>query len=187
MALFMETIVVAGNPDYFRFILNWIDMPELSLDDPRAKYQAGMFIRYLAKRIGPQFINDVWMDSEKYEPPLEALERILEKYESDRKLISSTESDVFASGYCMEPYFLWDHERKAPAPDIYIGCGERAVCESTVLRPQVPTDAGVSSPTIFESHGTLNHLACNYYRYYLTANSNSVRFQLTTAPSPDGT
>lgn len=186
MAVFMETVVVPGNPDYFRFILNWIDMPELSLDDRRARYQAGMFIRYLAKRIGPNFINEVWMQSKKNETPLIALERVLQKYDPGRKLISSNEPDIFASGYCMEPYFLWDHESKGHAPDIFVRYGERAVCESSVLRLPT-TEESVSSTDLYESEGTLDHLACHYYRYYVTASVSGVRFQLTTTPFLDST
>jgi len=179
MAVFLETVVASGNPDYFRFIINWIDMPELSLDDPRGKYQAGMFVRYLSKRIGLEFINDVWMNSKKKEKPLEALERILPKYKKGLKLVSSSpyKPDLFASGYCMEPYFLWDHESAGHAPDVFMRYGERAVCASNILRPQQP----------LVTKGVLNHLACSYHRYYLKGNISSINFQLTTTALADGT
>jgi hypothetical protein len=155
-AVFMETRVLAGNPDYVRFLMNWIDMPEVPLDHSSAKYQAGMFVRYLAKRLGNEFVNDVWVSSEEKEDPLKTIQRLL----GDRFEVVSSDphvQDLFASGYCMDPYFLWDHESAGLATDVFTRYGERAISESCSLR------AGSSA---WETEGFLDHLACRYYRIY---------------------
>lgn len=167
-AVFMETLAVAGNPNYIRFLKNWIDMPEVPLDHPNAKYQAGMFLRYLAKRLGHSFINDVWTQSAPAEEPLQAMQRLLPP---GITLISPNPNvrDLFASGYCMDPFFLWDHESAGLAPEIFARYGERAVTDSLVLRPG---QVGVTD-------GTLDHLACRYYRFYLKGEILRVKVALT--------
>ncbi|MFL6334712.1 MAG: DUF6055 domain-containing protein [Pyrinomonadaceae bacterium] len=156
LAVLMEMIVAAGNPDYFRFLMDWIDSPQMPVNDPDSKYQAGMFIRYLSKRLGLEFINDVWQNSEPGEGPLEALTRLMPAGET---LVSSDPEvrDLFASGYCIDPYFLWEHASVSLAPDVYVRFGERAVSESLML----PDDSGKTV------EGALDHLACRYYRFYL--------------------
>jgi hypothetical protein len=158
LAVLMEMIVAAGNPDYFRFLMDWIDSPQMPVNDPDSKYQAGMFIRYLSKRLGCEFINDAWQKSRPEEGPLKALERLMPNGE---KLVSADPDvrDIFASGYCIDPYFLWEHASVSLAPDVYVRFGERAVSESLVL----PSDDGKTV------EGVLDHLACRYYRFYLRA------------------
>ncbi|MCI0489895.1 MAG: DUF6055 domain-containing protein [Blastocatellia bacterium] len=172
MALFMETLVVPGNPDYCRFLMNWIDMPEISLDDIHAKYQAGMFIRYLSKRIGNEFINDVWTKSRETEKPLEALVRLMP---AGKIFLSHDPSvkDIFASGYCLDSYFLSDHGRAFLSPEVFIRYGERAVSESAVLKPD----------SIWEIMDSLDHLACRYYRFYLKGQVPKLRVSLRASDS----
>lgn len=161
LAVLMEMLVGAGNPDYFRFLMDWIDSPEMPLDDPAGKYQAGMFIRYLSKRLGLEFVNDVWVKSAPEEKPLEALERLM----PDGQRFLSADSavrDIFASGYCIDPYFLWEHASVSLAPDVFVRYGERAVTESLTL----PASNG---QTIDDE---LDHLACRYYRFYLKGGTN---------------
>lgn len=156
LAVLMEMLVGAGNPDYFRFLMDWIDSPEMPLDHPAGKYQAGMFVRYLSKRLGLKFVNDVWVKSAPEEKPLEALERLM----PDGQRFLSADSavrDIFASGYCIDPYFLWEHASVSLAPDVFVRYGERAVTESLTL----PASNG---QTINDE---LDHLACRYYRFYL--------------------
>lgn len=174
-AVFMETFVVAGNPDYVRFLKNWIDMPEIPLDHPNAKYQAGMFVRYLARRLGPAFINDVWTQSAAGEGPFQAIQRLLPP---PHTLISSDPAvrDLFASGYCMDPFFLWDHESAGLAPEVFARYGERAITDSLVLRP------GSRGTT----DGALDHLACRYYRFYLKGDISKVRVALTPEGAANG-
>jgi hypothetical protein len=168
-AVFMETLAVAGNPDYVRFLKNWIDRPEIPLDHRNARYQAGMFVRYLAKRLGHQFVNEVWTKSKASERPLEAIQRMLA---SNQVLISPDPNvkDLFASGYCMDPFFLWDHASAGLAPDVFARFGERAITDSLVL------SAGAPAQT---TDGVLDHLACRYYRFYLRGDVSKVWIALT--------
>jgi hypothetical protein len=173
-AVFMETLVVAGNPDYCRFLMNWIDIPETSLDDLNAKYQAGMFIRYLAKRFGYYFINDVWTKSMSTELPFEALDRLMP---NQQKFISSdpNDRDVFASGYCIDPYFLWDPASACLAPEVLVRYGERTVSETfSLIRGQN-----------VQAISKLNHLACRYFRFFIGDAITSIEFTVqTSAPRP---
>lgn len=156
MAVLMEMLVAPGNADYFRSLIDWSDNPQIPINDPDGKYQAGMFIRYLSKRLGLEFINDVWTKSDPEEGPLEALQRLMPGGE---KLVSADPEvrDLFASGYCIDPYFIRENTSVSLASDVYIRFGERAVSESLEL----PSDNGRSIG------GTLDHLACRYYRFYL--------------------
>lgn len=156
MAVLMETLVVAGNPDYFRYLTDWIDAPEMSLDEPEENYQSGMFLRYLYQSLGPDLINDVWTKSDAGEGPLDALKRFAGK--RGRALSSPLPwvDDIFGSGYCIDPYFMWDHASVTTVPDLLVRFGERAVSQSCVLKP----GAGC------KIEDSLNHLSCRYYRLY---------------------
>ena len=163
LAMLMEMLVSPGNPDYFRFLTNWIDMPEMSLDDPDAHYVSGMFVRYLSKKMGCAFVNDVWMKSEEQETPLETLERLMPE---GQRFISANpdEEDLFASGYCIDPYFIWDHGHPGVAPDVFLRYGERAISESRFLKAKANS----------EIEGFLDHLACRYYRFFLKSDVRSL-------------
>jgi hypothetical protein len=151
LAILMEILVGKGNTDYFRFLMDWIDRPEMSLDHPMGKYHAGMFVQYIFNRLGLEFVNDVWMKSNPEESPLEALERLMPE---GKRFFSSdtTVRDIFASGYCFEPYCLQNH-----ASDVFTRFGERAVSAS--LRLPLANGEPVDDQ--------LDHLACRYYRFYL--------------------
>lgn len=168
LAVLMEMLVASGNPDYFRFLMDWIDVPEMSLDDPDGHYQAGMFTRYLAKKMGLDFVNNVWIKSKIKESPIEALERMMP---ANQKFISADpgEQDIFASGYCIDPYFIWEHASASIAPDVFLRYGERAISESKLLH--AGTQAHIS--------GQLNHLACRYYRFFLKSNISRVQIDFT--------
>lgn len=163
LAMLMEMLVAPGNPDYFRFLTNWIDMPEMSLDDPDAHYASGMFVRYLSKKMGCEFVNDVWMKSKPQETPLETLERLMPE---GQRFISANpdDDDLFASGYCIDPYFIWDHGHPGVAPDVFLRYGERAISESCFLKAQANS----------EIQGFLDHLACRYYRFFLRSDVRSL-------------
>jgi hypothetical protein len=177
IAVLMEMIVASGNTDYFRFLMNWIDMPEVSLDDPRGKYQAGMFVRYLSRRLGVEFVNNVWTKSLPGETPLDALARLTP---AGQTFISPNPdvSDIFASGYCIDPYFMWDHGCAALAPDILLRYGERAVAESLVMRR--------GDKETVEGR-LLNHLACSYYRFYLRGGATRLTLSLYITDAPQAT
>jgi hypothetical protein len=169
-AVFMETKVLAGNPDYVRFLMNWIDMPETPLDHSSAKYQAGMFVRYLAKRLGNEFINNVWVNADPRDDPLTAIQKLL----GNRFRVvdpDPTVQDLFASGYCMDPYFLWDHESAGLATDVFTRYGERAISESCGLREGSP---------MWSAKGYLDHLACRYYRVYPKGNLSQMTISMAT-------
>jgi len=176
IAVLMETLVAAGNPDYCRFLVDWIDNPETPLDDEEAKYQAGMFMRYLVKRVGPEIVNQVWNDSLPHEDPIEALQRLMPQPETFLSADPAVK-DIFGSGYCIDPYFIWDHESAALAPDIFFRFGERAVSETFVLTP------GKTA----QLEDALDHLACRYYRFYLKKGVKGVRVELMPEEGAAGT
>ena len=163
LVMLMEMLVAPWNPDYFRFLTNWIDMPEMSLDDPDAHYVSGMFIRYLSKRMGCEFVNRVWMESKAQDTPLKTLEQLMPQ---GQRFLSANpdEEDLFASGYCMDPYFIWEHGHPGVAPDIFLRYGERAISESRLLKAQADN----------EIVGLLDHLACRYYRFFLKSDVRSL-------------
>jgi hypothetical protein len=175
IAILMETIVAAGNPDYCRFLVGWIDTPETPLDDEDAKYQAGMFMRYIVKRLGPEIVNRVWNESLPGEGPIDALQRLMPTMKRPETFLSADPAvrDIFASGYCIDPYFIWDHESASLAPDIFFRFGERAVSETFVLTP---------GKTASAKGDTLDHLACRYYRLYLKGGVGALRVEMM----PDG-
>lgn len=162
LAVLMETIVAPKNPDYHRFLMDWIDSPELPLDHPAGKYHAGMFVQYLGKRVGLDYVNKVWTESHVSESPLDALERLLP---DGQRFFSADCSirDIFASGYCIDPYCLWEH-----ASEVFLRFGERAISESLVL----PKD------TNYPVEGYLDHLACRYYRFYLEQGVSRVEIKM---------
>lgn len=179
MAVLMETLVAAGNHDYCRFLVGWIDSPETSLDDEEAMYQAGMFVRYLAKKVGPEIVNKVWNESLPDEGPIDALQRLMPQMAEPETFLSADPAvrDIFASGYCIDPYFIWDHESASLAPDILFRFGERAVSETALLAPK-------------DSHrmkGALDHLACRYYRFYLGEGVTRLRVEMRPGEDPHAT
>lgn len=159
MAVLLETLVVAGNPDYFRFMMNWIDMPEMPLDDPMGKYQAGMFVRYLYMRMGVEFVNEVWTKSSVGIGPLDALAHFAALKNETFISADPTVEDIFASGYCIDPYFMCDHTGVGLAPDLFFRFGERAISQTLVLDPITDSEIEVKD--------FLDHLSCRYYRIYL--------------------
>ena len=174
-AVFMEMNVTAGNLDYFRFLTDWINKPEQPLDDPRGKYQAGMFIRYVSILMGSDFVNKVWTLSARWETPLETLSRLMP---AGRKAFSPDpkEIDLFGSGYCLDFYFMWNQENANIAPEVFLRFGERAVSASLVL--SAGQETGVN--------GTLDHLACRYYRINIRGGATKleVRFYVGDPTTP---
>jgi hypothetical protein len=154
-AIFMEMLVAPDNPDCFRFLAGWIDYPETPLDHPYGKYRAGMFVHYLAEKLGPEFVNAVWIKSLPEEMPLEALERLMP---DGQRFLSADPAvrDIFASGYCQEPYFC-GHCGEGFVPELFARYGGRAVTESLSL----PASNGR------QIADKLDHLACRYYRLYI--------------------
>jgi len=169
LAVLMETMVSAGNPDYFRFLQNWIDMPECSLDDPDERYQAGIFLNYLHQRLGPEFIKQVWTQSDLGEGPIEALERFSALRNLTFLSANPTVQDLFGSGYCVDPFFMWDHRSVAMAPDIFFRFGERAISQSFFLASNTKSEV---------NEDMLDHLSCRYYRFNLASDVSSVKIDM---------
>ncbi len=171
LAVFMETHLIPGNHDHLRFLRNWIEMPEVPLDDWSARYQAGMFIYYLEKCV-PGLANKVWVESLLTEDPIKAFSRLLPETTRSGDVFVSHAPDVhdlFASGYCMDSYFLWDHNSASLAPELYVRYGERSVTESFVLRPGQHESSGSQ---------LLDHLACRYFRFYLKGNVTNLQVEV---------
>jgi hypothetical protein len=167
LASFIETIILPENYDYLRFVGDWIRLPEIPLDDASSKYQAFMFIHYLANRIGLEFINNVWTQANPEENPFAALSRMLPAGQSFASH-DPDDRDIFASGYCMDSYFFGDPSSDCYMPQAYARYGERAVSESFLLDINdeiVTTDK-------------LDHLSCRYYRFSFKDQANKLHITL---------
>jgi hypothetical protein len=173
LAVFMEMELIAEYRDHHRFMGNWIEKPELSLDDSGASYQAARFIAYLAKRLGVEFVNRVWMESMEGETPFEAIARLLPK---GVKLISADPEvrDLFSSGYCMDSWFMNDPCSPAYAPDLYTRFGERSITESFILKSGDWTQTSNKK----EYLNSLGQLACKYYRFYFEGRVTQLRVEV---------
>ena len=112
-AVLMETLIYPGNLDSTRFCMNWMDLPELPVDHPGMRYEAGMFARYLSRRFGPQLISDIWTKSEPHEDPIYALHRLTSDQcpQHLRSMTPETSRCWIFGEYAHDSYFL----RSAPA------------------------------------------------------------------------
>jgi hypothetical protein len=174
MALYMETVVLRDNDDFHRFVRHWVVLPEIPLDAWHPGYQAGLFLCYLSDRLGPEIINRIWTPSDPAEKPLQALERVLQEKGVKFSSPNPDDDDVFASGYCMDSYFLKD---ACHARNVFERHGERAISASHQL------SLGESPP----SEDTLDHLACRYYRFFLERRIAKLQVRLLTAGRESGT
>jgi Family of unknown function (DUF6055) len=168
MAVYMETVVLKGNQDFHRFLRYWVTIPEIPLDTPKAGYQASMFLCYLAEKVGPEVINRIWTPPKMKETPLHAIERVL-KQEGRIFVSPLPDDDVFASGYCMDSYFLQDPIAACHAKNVFQRHGGRAVSESFCLSADAATQTAEDG---------LDHLACRYYRFFLDGSITRLQVQL---------
>lgn len=169
MAVATESEVLPGNSDWLRYVLDWIDRPERSLDHPEAHYQAVMFVRYINRRFqhkGPTpFANHVWEHAKTVWNPVpksdhpggrhSALSALMVELAAMGEVLVSERpdiADVFASGYCFDSYFLKDEGKVAER------FGERAVTRIWSLG-----GGGVTEEPEFEY--PLDGLACRYFRF----------------------
>jgi hypothetical protein len=120
-AICLEEWVLPDNRDRRRFLMNWINKPEIPLDNRETVYQTPMFVRYLANRFGRDFVNDVWTRSGREESPFAAIERMAPD--------GLTFADVF-SDYCRDAYVLRDPASHCFEPSVQERFGDRAVTES---------------------------------------------------------
>jgi hypothetical protein len=170
-AIYFEECVLPNNHDRFRFLIHWMDTPEVSLDDRGAAYKNSMFVRYLANRFGKEFVNQVWTKSKQEETPLEAIARML----PDGLKFTAPgfyESDVF-SDYCRDAYFLRDPDSHSRDTELWERFGDRGVHYSFELA------SGGREET--ESH--LDHLACRYFRFWPKPGVAKLSVHLHTQPA----
>lgn len=148
-AIYMEDLVYGGKLDSLRYAVEWVDAPERPLDHEDGKYQSGFFARYLARRFGRDLVVNVWKAGPYVEP--------LQAVESGGKPTSSAAplrtAPVFGD-YAHDSYFLWDSQCAGFESDVFLRFGQRALTEAFVITP----------PNSATSTGTVDHLACRYYR-----------------------
>jgi len=148
-AIFMESEIAAGNPGFMRFVMDWVDKPEVSLPDPAAEYQAGMFVRYMAKTFGEKFVWCLWSESTEDQGPIAALDDALKAKGRDLRTLFHD--------YCMDSYFTCDPDRKSFFPRVHARFGSRLARETWRLTQGAATK---------EAATDLPHLACHYYRVH---------------------
>lgn len=165
-ASFLETVISPDSLAYLRFVSDWIESPNISLDEFRTGNHALVFFRYAENQLGADFLNRVWTLSEPWENPFDTMVRLMPK----GKAFSSNDPndhDLFASGYCMDGYFLADPQSGCFMPEAHKRYGDRAVDESWCLGP------GETQTT----NSFLDHLSCKYYRLYPKA--GTIRLELS--------
>jgi hypothetical protein len=172
MATFMESRVLPGNQDYFRFLSNWIDLPGVPLNDWRAAYQGCLFLHYLAETVDPGLPNRIWTTAARDEKPLQAIDRLATEMGRTFASAAPDVQDLFAHGYAMISYFLRDHTCGCFAPELCSRFGDRAVVESFDLSPGASATA----------QETLPHLASHYFRCFVSRQVDRVRFTLRATP-----
>lgn len=173
-----------GN-DWRYFALDWVDYPERSLNDARMVYQAGLFVRFLERRMGgSKFLHEVWAESARvWDPvpskdctPLAALERTCRK--RGIEFCNVVGDDVFASGYCFESYFFNDPLSKAWEPEVFARFKERAVTRT--WRMESPAEW----PNGTQEKYSLPGLACRYFRFIPPPKEKELGFEvIVTGPS----
>ena len=114
LAVYAEMLLLPDNRDHFRYIGDWLDCPEIPLDAWPARYQAALFLRYLDRRCDAPFANRVWLTAAKTDLPVDALAKLMPP---GLKFLSAdpADLDLFASGYCLDSYFLRDPQSPALA------------------------------------------------------------------------
>lgn len=165
LATFMESQVLPGNQDYFRFLSNWIDLPGVALNDWQAAYHGCLFLGYLTEAVDCSFPNRIWTEASSKERPLQTIHRLAS--EIGLAFADTQQPDLFASGYAMSAYFLRHHNCGCFA-ELYSRFGDRAVVESFDLHPGFSGIAQESLP----------HLASHYYRCFVSRHVHRVHFTL---------
>jgi hypothetical protein len=170
-----QQLHMAGDPkalpianDWLRFALDWVDRPERSMDDPRHVYQAAFFVRYVDRLMGgPKFLNEVWKLSgsvwegnvSKDCSALTMLAQAFRQLEPSRVFCSPSELDLFASGYCLDSYFLNDPASRVFEPQVYERFKERAVTRTWRMSNTAEWPDGKKE--LYPLPG----LACRYFRF----------------------
>jgi hypothetical protein len=167
-SVYMEGLLMPTNPESIRFARNWSDSPHVSLDQfgAEAEYASGLFARYLARRFGPSIIARIWNESTPLENPFQVVNRLIPAPFRSR---DPKESCRIFRQYCIDSYFVWDHESVGFAADVWARFGNRAITESH--RP-------LAGKSILTPRYELDHLACHYHRVWIPDNVKSVHVEL---------
>lgn len=175
-AMFLEQFTFPEIGDRLRYARWWAAKPERPLDANDGWYEAGFFMQYVVQRYGVEFLSRLWTQRKKdsREDPFAGIQRAL-----GSPCFSSVDphvDDVFGAGYCVDAYFT-----RTVLPDVAVRYGDRAVSWSFEL----------NSPTtkLLPGGDRLDHLACKYYRIFLTRPVSGWRVTVTeelTSGSNDG-
>ena len=161
--------VLPGNSDWLGFGLDWVDRPDRSLDDPRARYQSTFFVRYVKRLMTQQgdstFLNRTWQMAETVWHPiparrlaaLAALKAAFANLTPRLEFCSASEQDVFASRFCFDSYFLNDPASRGYESEVYQRFKERAITRTWAVR----REHLISRPV---EQYPLAGLACRYFR-----------------------
>ena len=175
--VYMESFILGSNPDHFRYLAEWHDRPDLSLDGGDWVYRTCMFVHYLARRFGLQFLNSVWEDSEEDESPLEAVDRLRQEEGFEEK---NSGHEISLKGlferYCLDCYFVLDPNSTCFCPDVCVRYGGMALTHSHTFKNGKP----------FVHETKLDHLAAHYFRFYVTNDAKNIRFSLKADSQKDG-
>lgn len=163
--------VLSKNIDWLGFALDWVDRPGRALDDPAARYQSALFVRYvkrlMARQKDPTFLNRVWQMAQTVWNPkqsqrlaaVQALEQEFGRLARPLVFCSAHKKDVFSSGFCLDSYFLHDPNSLGYEPEVSRRFKERAVTRTWPLRRGQAV--APKSPEWYPLAG----LACRYFRF----------------------
>lgn len=155
VATAMESQVLTGNRDHFRYLWDWITQPERSLDAGPG-YSAAPFASYLMQlEWGPRIISEVYKLGQRSGGTLQAIDALAEAvHNNGTTLASATKPNIFSSRYCCDAYFLADPNGKL-GEKVHQRFGDRFVSETFSDFPV--TNAALRDP--------IDHLGCRYYRF----------------------
>jgi hypothetical protein len=173
-AVFVEMHALPDNWDCLRYFLDWCDNPHTSLDGTSSVYQAGMFVRFLVRRLGYDLLRRVWEIAPSRDSAIEALEQALRERNKQFASPDPAVADVFAAGYCADAYFLSDLESGCFDPHLLAHHGERLATETF--------EFNATEKEVRCRGDRVNHLGCRYYRF--RPNASSSRLEVTVEPDP---
>jgi hypothetical protein len=187
-----ETKVLPASNDWLRYAMPWLDHPELSLTDGSAWYQAAFFVRYVEARVFAKTRKSdfsfrvweqaasVWKSVDGGGTPralsaLDALALSLAKHKIQFCSSNPEIGDFFASGYCMDSYFLWDPASPGFEPLVHERYpGGRGIAKSWDVRNRgCFPDGGHRLP----------HLACRYFRIFPTDSPAQITVSVAVSES----